>query len=300
MAPLTRMMLTVVLLPVAAASAAPQETAHAPALELEHPAATPSGATRQALDRGLQAYQQGHLAEALLQYRRAAESAPSDDGLWYDVGCLQALLHDADARASFQRALRLNPYRAAAHDALGQLAEQDGDVEEARVCYRNATTLDPEQPNYLWRMIRIDLKQNRTAEAQQALSRLLLLDPASLQARYALGVLDLRSDEPDLAIHEFHAVVDRQPDHVLAWNGLALAYARIGERAASDEALEHAKTLDPENPVTRTHEGLLAAYQQRWQQARTAWEHVVALDPSFEPAARNLEALKTMTDGSAR
>ena len=295
-----RTLLTLVFLPTAAACAAPQETVRTPAVELEHPAAAPSGETRHALDLGAQAYQQGHLADALLQYRRAAESAPSDDGLWYDVGCLQALLHDAEARASFQRALRLNPYRAAAHDALGQLAEQDGDMEEARVSYRNATTLDPEQPNYLWRMIRIDLKQNRTVEAQQALSRLLLLDSAGLQAHYALGVLDLRADQPDLAIHEFRAVVDRRPDHVLAWNGLALAYARIGEHAASDEALEHAKTLDPENPVTRTHEGLLAAYQQRWQQARTAWEHVLALDPSFEPAARNLEALKTLTDGSAR
>ena len=295
MVPVKTIALILALAPAAAAEV--RDASPAGQVPPPPPALTARANTPDLAQQAWQAYEQGDFPAALAAFQQLLQTAPSDATLWYNAGCLQALLKDpAAARSSLARALRLNPYLAAAHDALGQLAEQQGDLEEAWVGYRNGVAIEPEEPKYLWHLGRIQLKRNRPVDARQELWRLLMADPAHVPARYALGVLDLRAEQPDLAIQEFHEVVERQPDHVMAWNGLAVAYARIGEHVASAEALEHAKSLAPEDPVTRTHEGLLAAYEQRWQQARTVWQQVVALHPGFAPAERNLQAMQALQE----
>ena len=120
------------------------------------------------------------------------------------------------------------------------------------------------------------------------------------EARYELAVLELRANAPDLALNEFRQVVQLRPEDVMAWNGLGLAYARIGALGEARQALEHAKTLEPTNVSTLSNLGLLAAYEQRWNSAREVWQSTLELDPRFAPAAKNLETLNTLMESTPR
>ncbi len=252
----------------------------------------PARTLRQALEPGWRAYQRGEIAEALTIYQGAVASSPNDPSLWYDLGCLYALHHDeAMARSAFQRALTLNPRLAHAMDALGQLEEQAGHVTAAHALYANADILEPGNAKFLRHLIRALLRLNESAAARQALRQLLAATSEDGEAHYELGVLELRANAPDLAIQEFRRVVERQPNHVMAWNGLALASARAGAFAEALDAIEHARALNPQSASTETNFGVVAAYQQRGEDARAAWQHALKLDPHFQPAAQNLEAL---------
>jgi Flp pilus assembly protein TadD len=259
-----------------------------------------SAAAAHLIETGWRAYQKKNLPGALHAYQEALNRSPRDASLWFDVGCLLALSHDAEnAREAFRQALSLDPSLPDLHDALGQLDEQDGLLSEARISYTRAADLDASNTRFLRRLVRICLRLDDPTAARDALVRLLRFAPGDVDARYQLGVLELRAGLLDLALHEFQQVVDRAPDHVMAWNGIGLAYARLGAFDDASEALDHARTLQPDHPATQTNLGLLAASQRHWDEARAAWQHAMQLQPEYPPASRNLEALNTLLERPA-
>ena len=84
----------------------------------------------------------------------------------------------------------------------------------------------------------------------------------------------------------------------MAWNGLGLAQALPGRYEEARQSLERARQLAPDDPRTRTNLGVLAAYQQHWDDARTAWQTALEREPQFAPAAQNLHTLDTGKDSA--
>ncbi len=251
------------------------------------------------LESGWRAYRQGDLAGALKTYQEAAAAAPNDASVWYDLGCLYALTRDSPrAQSAWGHALALNPRLAQAYDAIGQLYELNGEMPTAHALYTTADTHQPRNAKFLRHLIRTLFALHNDAAARQALQALLHVAPEDVEARYQLGVLELRANAPDLAITAFQKAVKRDPQHVMAWNGLALAYARIGAFQDAAQALEHAKALQPASAPTLTNAGLLAARQQDWGTARVAWQQALQVDPQFEPAIENLKTLEAFTTPS--
>jgi chemotaxis protein methyltransferase CheR len=74
-----------------------------------------------------------------------------------------------------------------------------------------------------------------------ACRRALNENPLSSAARYILGVIYQRLDEPNRAIHEFQRAVCVNPDFVLAYFNLATIYR--GRRALAEACAEYANTL---------------------------------------------------------
>ena len=244
------------------------------------------------LQSGWQAYERKDLRQAIQDYQQVLNRVPQDARLWYDLGCLYTLNHDlANAQQSWNQALALNPRSAQVHDALGQLLEQQADGSGAQIHYATATELEPGNAAYLWHRIRNRLYLKKFSEARSDLQRLLMLDPNHVEGHYALGVLTLQNNAPDLAILEFRKTIDLAPNHVLALNGLGLAYIRIREFEQAAEVLQKADRLDPWNARTESNLGILAASQQQWEKARQAWEQALKESPQFEPASRNLKIL---------
>jgi tetratricopeptide (TPR) repeat protein len=245
---------------------------------------------------GFRAYQRGDVKAAVEAYRQALSASPRDASLWYDLGCLYAINRQPDeAREALLRAMSLNPRLADAHDALGQLYEQEGRVDVAQAFYVSADTVAPGRPKILRHVIRAFAQLGQLEPARLALRELLLAAPDDLEARYQLGVLELRADAPESAIQEFQVILERVPRHVMAFNGLALAYARIGAFTQAERALEDARRIDPNDVMTQTNAGVIAAYQRHWDDARAAWQHALERQPHFEPASKNLEALNALS-----
>ncbi len=273
----------------------PAELASAPTADV-----LPALGRDEALRTGWEAYQRGQIDDALDAYQRAVISSPNDASLWYDVGCLHALQRDFDrAREALQRALRLNPRLAPAHDAIGQLAEQAGDLHHAQAWYASATMLEPDHPKFLRHLSRTLLQLNEREAAHRVLSHVLAVVPTDTQARYDVGVLHLKAEAPELAMSEFKVLLQQDPTHVMAWNGLALAYARTGAFDQAVTALNNAKTLQPTNPFTHTNLGVVAAYQQRWDEAGAAWQQTLEQHPDFLPAEENLLTLRAVAPSTA-
>lgn len=254
-------------------------------------AASPKS-TNPELELGWRAYQRGDPVEALNRYLAATKLSPTDASVWHDLGCLYAMNQDrAKAREALEKSLQLNPASASTLDALGQLDEVEGHTGNARERYAAAVNLEPANAKFLRHHIRVLLLLNKTDEVRAALKQLLASTPTDIEARYELAVLELRAGVYDLAAHDFQRVVDQSPKHVMAWNGLGLSRAHSEDFEGAIKALERAAMLETNNPHTQTNLGLVAAYQQRWEDARTAWKRALAIDADFSPAVKNLQVL---------
>ncbi len=255
--------------------------------------ALPEPASNQHLVRGWQAYQDGNIAEALEAYAQALKAAPNDASLWYDTGCLYALHQEPDkAKAALERAIVLSPRFADAHDALGQVLEREGAFTKALESYASAAALSPGRVPFLRHLIRIHVRLKQLGAAREALQRLLTIAPTDAESRYLLGVIELKDEQPDLAVNDFKRALESAPNDVATLNGLALASMRIREFDQAARALEQAQAIDPKDAKTHNNLGLLAAARENWEQARAAWRRALELQPGLKAAGHNLAALE--------
>src|SRR5919199_4346006 len=107
-----------------------------------------------------------HLSEAEQQYRRHIALRPRDLIARYNLAVVICALdrHD-DARAILGEVVRLDSSFSEAWYNLGWLAEQRGDLAEARRCFEQALIGDPDYADAAFNLGRLLFLENRSAEA---------------------------------------------------------------------------------------------------------------------------------------
>lgn len=135
--------------------------------------------------------QQGKLAEAEAEFRKAIEKNPQALNLHFRLGrvlLLQAQGHPAlaGARAEFEKELALNPADAAAVFQIGQLLVAEGKAGEAKPRLEAALALKPDFPEAIFALAKLEAQQRHYAEAIPLLERLVKLQPNHEGGHYNL------------------------------------------------------------------------------------------------------------------
>lgn len=188
--------------------------------------------------------------------------------------------HVARAIVSFNRAIALDPRKAAFYLMRGQAYERLGDVDSAGSDYALAAEIDPRDSRAVLLLVKAHVNASRPAEALPALERAIKGLPLDAGVRYEHGrVLELLGRLSE-ARASYEEAVRLNPS-------LALAHAALGrtlredpsalERSASH--LERALELNPQNAVW--HYELGQTYMQRklWEQAQTSLERAASIAP---------------------
>ncbi len=134
------------------------------------------------IDYGVAFEQQGHLPDALAQYREAARIAPDSVSAHYNIGnALDKLGRPAEALPEQREAVRLNPHAAFLHEGLGDVLVELGRFDEAMDQFNEAARLDPAYSWAHFQMGKVRLKQGRDADAIDQFREALRLDPQNFQ-----------------------------------------------------------------------------------------------------------------------
>ncbi len=161
------------------------------------------------------------------------------------------------AQESFERALELDPDRAAAiHHNLGALAYQMGDMETALSEFQAALEADPDDPDTHYQLgatylvlalpsgaIEPDLEMVEKAEAQ--FTRALELADEKPEAKIGLANVHLVNGEVDQAIALLEEVLEDNPEMREALFALGRAYLTTGEVDKAQATLERFLETDP-------------------------------------------------------
>ena len=186
---------------------------------------------RELLDQGLE-------AAAVVAFDRAAQANPSGATL-YRLGTLLAKTGETErARASFDRALALQPDLAEANNDLGALLAQAGDLQAAIERFRAAIASTPEYPDALNNLGYALLLTGNDAEARALYEKALALQPDFPEALNNFGLLLGRAGEMDRAERLFRDALARRDDYGEAANNLALVLVARGQAKEAIGLLE--------------------------------------------------------------
>ena len=205
----------------------------------------------------------------------------------------------------------------AARGALGMMLMAASLPEAAETCFREAATLAPDDPRWLYylghlrreagdlsaaaafldafRRLRPDdvaalvwlgevrLAQDRPVSARPLFEQALALRPASLSARYGLGRAALQAEDYQRAVDLLEEILARDPSAAAAHYPLGMAYRALGNepRAAAHLRRRRGGALRPADPLMAEVDALLEsarAYEARGNEALDREEWSAAAD----------------------
>ena len=165
--------------------------------------------------------------------------------------------HWRDSRTLFEHALAVNPLDAHAHEKLGNLAEDRGDLDAAIARYRLAVEHGPERPTGWYNLGTALLRRGDAAAAAGYLARALEADAGFTRAHLNLAVSLHELGRRELAETHYRAALAAHPRNPAAHASYASLLEERGER---EEAIRHyreALRLDPRQGFARQRLGRL-------------------------------------------
>ena len=158
----------------------------------------------------------------------------------------------------------------------------------------------PDQPHALFLLGLILADGPDLDAAERAFLRSVTLLPENAPALHHLGKLSRRRGDDAAAIAWFQRALAVAPELSASANDLGLSLRHLGRFDAALAAFDRAVTIDPADAVAHSNRGLLLLDRGRAAEAVTAFRHVLGLRPHAADAARNLAiALDTLGDSAA-
>jgi protein O-GlcNAc transferase len=196
--------------------------------------------------RGLIAFRQGALPDALDYVKRALKKAPRTALFLNSLGIIRQAMNQAEeAEAAYRAALRADPACASAAHNLGDVLEAQGRWAEAAQCYQQAIRHQPNFPEALNNLGALLIRAENYADAARHLSAAIRLRPDYAKAHYhlarALRALG-RRDEAQAALQQ---TVKLNPALAEGWHDLGLVRKEQGAAREAVAAFEESVRLNP-------------------------------------------------------
>ena len=204
------------------------------------------------------------------------------------LGLVRVLLEQREltlAREEAQRVIALDPSLAASHWLLGQIAEREGNREDARRQYVEAVRLKPGSVEMRFALARVELSLGNLTGARslfEALDREHAGDPDVL---FQLGRVAYRDERWKDAIARYRAAIEARkiptPEN---WLNLGLAFRAAGERSEARDAYEQALALRPTYAEAMFNLGVLALAGNDDAVADAWFGKAIAAEPAYAEA----------------
>ncbi len=215
------------------------------------------------------------MARSLLEYRK------EDGGTWVFIAYFElALGHIDEAKASFERAIQLEPWNINANSALAQLARRSNDWNLAIISQRNIVRFYPDNIDAWMRLADDYIISDRAERALNCTEKILEIAPANADAMLLRGrSLHLLKRHKE-ATESFKAGLARNPAvPALGWKWLGDIYYELKLFPEAIAAFREAVKLDPKKPSYRAELAIALKDARNFDEALAFFEQLKEEDP---------------------
>jgi tetratricopeptide (TPR) repeat protein len=275
----------------ACASGAARQLAHWRTTKtlFQHAAAVTSGNFVAYTVMGNVLVEEGKLAEAIEQCRKALEFSPDYPEAHNTLGNIYTRQEKYDdAITHYRAALESDPTYPDAHNGLGNVLLKRGDLVGAEAQCREALRLAPMHLSAMFCLATALHQQGKLDEAADCYRRLLVLSPDLFTPRRCLGNLLLVQGKPDEAITQLLLASKVRPQD--ADTRIVLGVALLGNKRTGEAAIQfrEAARLQPTNSLANYQ---LALIHQGRKEARAAvgyFRKALQAQPNWPESLNNL------------
>jgi len=204
-----------------------------------------------------------HHARSLDRYLLIQENDPHpveevDYNLYKIARILKLAELPEEVQKIYQRATERNPYDTLSYLNLAAYYHKEQDFDQAIHVLDTLLKIDPLYPKANWMIGNIYFKRQEYAKALPYLEQAFLFLADNVDFLYDLGSAYYSTDHPDMAVSCARQIIGLIPEYLDAYHLLGLAYTRLGD----------------------------------FENARYAWEHILAKNPADSAAIRSLKELE--------
>ena len=230
-----------------------------------------------ALAKGLLA--RGELARAEKELKLLMDSQPNTAVVHAQTGLLRLAKKDrAGAQQAFTRALELDPNHTPAMGGLVAADIEANQLQAARTKVEGWLSKTPNSAPVLLLAARVYAFNRDVVRAEQALRKVIEVDPAALEAYSALGQIYVATNRLDQALKEFEEFAKRQPKSIGAHTLVATILHTQNRIPEARDRYQRVLSIDSRSPV--------AANNLAWLYAETGGNLDVAVDLALTARAR--------------
>src|SRR5213595_1999607 len=193
-----------------------------------------------------------------------------------------------DIEALWRTTLAKNPNCWMAHNNLGIVLFQKGEIEEAVSQYRTTLNLQADFWDADYNLGTALLKKGEVDEAIAYCTRAVTIAPNDPDAQVALGNSLAQKDRVDDAIAHYKKALAIRPDYFIAHYALGYIFLEKGEIDAAVFHSRAAVSIQPQN--ADAHTNLAVAFDEKGQiaEAIKQYEQALEISPQSVAAANNL------------
>ncbi len=232
------------------------------------------------------------------------------------------LAHWRNSVALYEHALMVTENNYLAHNNLGTVLEEDGNLKEAILHYSKAVRIKPnygdahhnlgialtrqgkftEALNHYWQALRLDpdnaeihlslanalAERGKLQDAANHYSMALRLNPDHAIAHNNLGLIYTEQGKLKEAIFHFSQALRIKPSHADAHYNMAIALTKQGRLQEATRHYSEALRLNPDDAEAHNNLGNVFVRQGKLQDAINHYSEAVRIDPDFSEAYFNL------------
>lgn len=237
-------------------------------------------------------------ASALEEKQPRSPVGPNVKGIVY-----LAKRDDASARASFERALKLDPDFAAASYNLATMDARSGKLDDAKKRLERLLEKDPKNEQYVLTLAEVLVRMNAApAEVVAVINRAIAADPTSVRARLALIRYHGGRKDWTAAVQAAQAALAAVPDNPQLLEAAGLMHAAAGQTNQAIERFRQVARLQPTSPLpllriaeiqmnAKDYDGAIASLRSATALQRDSLELWSALAGGYALAGRVAQGL---------
>src|SRR5438552_8950895 len=207
----------------------------------------------------------------------------------------------ADIEALWRMTLAKNPGCWMAHNNLGIVLFQKGEIDEAIAHYRKTLQMQPDFSDADYNLGNALLQKGETDEALLHCQKAVMVQPFDPDAQVALGNTLFQTRLVDDAIVHYEKALALRPYYVIAHYSLSTALLQKGELDAAIFHCRAALSIQPEHAEARINLAIALDQKGQVSDAIMNYEKALTISPRSVPALNNLAwILATCSNASSR
>ena len=252
---------------------------------------TMNGQCEAYIQRGLAAHNEGNVALAIAEYKRALDLSPHRPDALHLMGVASLQLGEAECALDYlRRAVDLQRNNPAFIGNLAHAYFATKQYVEAAAAFRKASRLNPREMQYQLGIANSLAMQGKLSEAETLLKRLTALFPQSALAYFNLANVLRDQGRADESIECYRSAIKLDPQLVDARNNLAGALHRMLDFEQAEQEFRTCIEIAPDYLLGYCNLASVLIDIGRFDDAAAICREVIARAPDFEPAHRYLGA----------
>jgi superkiller protein 3 len=244
--------------------------------------------------------------EALPVFKKAATLNPKDFRWGYFLAMTMDDLGSSEAQDWMERSQHLNPYYPPLAIKLGNRYLMNGELEKAKLQFKNVAASDHKVPHAHLGLAKIALREDHLADSQSQLQKALQLAPEYREAHALLADVYRRIGETARAEEEFE-LMNKLPVRLdladpvyneMEAEGVssfwcqvrANNYLNAGQLDDAEREFKKAVEAKP-NAVSYTSLGYVYQRKKQYDQAMEQYQTALKIDPNYVNALNNLAVI---------